>query len=832
MSPTLTDIHRASEALWAIPCPASREEWWPIVGSAVQEGVPESEILAWCETGPGFHKRDVLSTLKSLARRPHGQGGSLFALAKQHGYRPDKPAKRPSAEELEAQRAAREKAAAAQAEADEQRHQAAQQTAVALLAAAKLDPQGHPYWVRKGVDMGETVRRGAWPQRGWDDCLLIPAFDAQRNVLTVEAINADGTKDSLRHGKKSGALVPVRRFRNADVVLIAEGVATVAAAAECVPGAGAVAALGASNMANAARVVQGVNPGATIFVIPDADPSGTGLAAAHKAAEAVGGGVVVNLAGLLEGERFDAWDVWHERGPEVLAQAIQQVLVDAPAQQGVASIEAPAPAVDTLAELGICALGTLGEHLAFWRSDCRRVLLLRPGELGRHQGLQRLAPNQRWECWASGDFKPQQASDALIQICSAIGRVDLSRVTDAARDEVNAAFTHARAVAMPSPVALAELLALDAQWREAVFFDEFAGRAACTMSLPCGGAVGALTDEHDGLTAAFLGSTLGIDVGNKQGHDALNLLAKQNPRHPLHEYLNGLRWDGTPRLERWLIDCAGSPDTVFVRAVSAKMLIAAVARAFVPGVKVDTCLVLEGAQGVKKSSLIAALVPERAWFAEDLAGSLSNKDALQGLSGKWLVELSELAATRKSTVEEVKSFLTRRVDSYRAPYGRRVADHPRQCVFFGSVNPAADGSWLHDPTGGRRFWPVHVARADVAKVEQMRDQLWAEAVHAYHHGQQHWLTDDEEALATQEQKARLQENAWESALDKYIASPQFTAVIAVADVFEFSQGRKPTSRDSGELRHIADALKARGWSQLPTGPKRVNRWHPPQSTAF
>ena len=168
--------------------------------------------------------------------------------------------------------------------------------------------------------------------------------------------------------------------------------------------------------------------------------------------------------------------------------------------------------------------------------------------------------------------------------------------------------------------------------------------------------------------------------------------------------------------------------------------------------RLDTCLVLEGAQGVKKSSLIAALVPERAWFAEDLAGALSNKDALQGLSGKWLVELSELAATRKSTVEEVKSFLTRRVDNYRAPYDRRVADHPRQCVFFGSVNPAADGSWLFDATGGRRFWPVHVVRADVAKVEQMRDQLWAEAVHAYRRRQQHWLTDDEEALATQEQK--------------------------------------------------------------------------------
>lgn len=743
MSTSLTDIQRALEALHALPADLPRNEWVRVGMAAHDAGIQFDDFDQWSAQALNYDAKAARSTWRSFKPGKGVGAGTLFAIAKQYGHTVGKPAKRPIGTELAAQRAARERASAAQAEADEQLYQAAIQTAEAVLKDANLDPQGHPYWQKKCVNLGEQVRRGVWPQRGWSDALLVKAFDANKRLMTVEAIGPNGEKDSLRHGKKSGAVVPVQKFRSASIVLVAEGVATVAAAAECVPGAGAVAALGASNMAHAARIVSSVNPGATIAIIPDIDPSGTGLAAARKAA-AESGAVVVDLAGLIESERFDAWDVWHTCGAEALEQAIRQALNARPAQQAVTAIEAPAPAVDTLTELGICALGTLGEHLAFWRSDCRRILLLRPGELGRHQGLQRLAPNQRWECWAGGDFKPHQASDALIQICSAIGRVDLSRVTDTSRDDVKAAFMHARAVAMPSGLALAELLALDVQWRGAVFFDEFAGRAACTMPLPCGGAVGALTDEHDGLTAAFLGSTLGVDVASKQAHDALNLLAKQNPRHPLREYLDDLRWDGVPRLERWLIDCAGSPDTVFVRAVSAKMLIAAVARAFDPGAKVDTCLVLEGAQGVKKSSLIAALVPERAWFAEDLAGALNNKDALQGLSGKWLVELSELAATRKSTVEEVKSFLTRRVDNYRAPYDRRVADHPRQCVFFGSVNPAADGSWLFDATGGRRFWPVHVVRADVAKVEQMRDQLWAEAVHAYRRRQQHWLTDDED----------------------------------------------------------------------------------------
>jgi phage/plasmid primase-like uncharacterized protein len=824
------DRSRALEALHTIPPDWPRDEWHKVGRAAIAAGLTTDDLNEWSAPAHNYKgESDVRSAFRTVTKDGGTGPGTLFAIAREHGYT-GRAVQRPSSPELASQRAERERAAAAQALADEQRHQEARQAAATLLEAAQLDPTQHAYWQRKRVKLGKHVRRGAWPQRGWDDALLIPAFDTNREVITVEAISASGRKDSLRYGRKSGAIVPVRQFSKASIVLIAEGVATVAAAVECVPGCGAVSSLGASNLPNAARIVRNVNPGATIVIIPDHDPSGTGLAAASKAA-AEAGGVVVKLAGLLTDGKFDAWDVFDTLGDQALAQAIQQA-VDASTAQKVFAIRASVPEVETTAELGICALGMLGEFLAFWRSDCKRVFLLRPSELGKHQGLQRLAPTQRWESWAGGDFKPQQASNALIQICTAIGSVDLNRVADAPSDAVNAAFMQARAVAMPSPVALAELLALDTRWRQAVFFDVFAGRAACSMPLPCGGAVGALLDEHDELTSAFLGSTLGISVTSKQAHDALNLLAKQHPRHLLQEYLNSLHWDGTPRLNRYLIDCAGSPDTRFVRAVSAKALIAAVARAFEPGAKVDTCLVLEGAQGVKKSSLIAALVPQRAWFAEDLAGALNNKDALQGLSGKWLVELSELAATRKSTIEEVKSFLTRRVDNYRAPYGRRVADHPRQCVFFGSVNPAADGSWLHDATGGRRFWPVYVARADVAKLEQMRDQLWAEAVHAYRQGQQYWLTDEEEAFAAQEQKARLQENPWDLEVSKFIESPQFTGTIATSEVYTLSQSRPPTSRDSGELRHIADALKARGWVSRQTGPERRARWHPPESPVF
>lgn len=340
----VNDLQRASDALYAIPADLPRDDWVRVGMAAHDAGIQFDDFDQWSAQAPDYDAKAARSTWRSFKPGKGVGAGTLFAIAKQYGHTVGKPAKRPSSAELAARRAEREKAAAAQDEADEQRHQRALQAVEALLASAKLDPQQHPYWQRKCVNLGKQVRRGAWPQRGWDDALLIPAFDAQRRVMTVEAISASGHKDSLRDGRKSGAIVPVRQFSKASIVLIAEGVATVAAAAECMPECGAVASLGASNMANAARIVRGVNPGATIAIIPDIDPSGTGLAAARKAAEAVGG-VVVDLAGVLELERFDAWDVWHH-DPETLARAIQQALDAHQAQQAVAAIAAPAP--DTL----------------------------------------------------------------------------------------------------------------------------------------------------------------------------------------------------------------------------------------------------------------------------------------------------------------------------------------------------------------------------------------------------------------------------------------------------------------------------------------------------
>ena len=712
--------------------------------------------------------------------------------------------------------------------------------------------------------------------------LLMPIMDHSLKIWTLQAFSAkpDGRKSLLKNGRKSGNFFVIgskpQMVDGRPVFILAEGYATGASVHEAT-GHMVVVCIDAGNLRNVARQMRERDPEAIIVVAADNDlwgrradgsPYNPGMEAAALASKESGALVIAppfcehnalgkDAKGNTTGPKD--WNDWHGiNGVESLANSFETALVQAQKvvfspTMGLAEGEidggitppkqASMPAAQVgdgvryedrsrlIAEVGIIPLGCHGGDLVFWRCDFKRVVFMPPKALGSHQGLQRLARTQNWEAWWGGkDFKPQFASDVLINYSAGLGDVDLARVPveEAKPNAVREAFLRAKvasSVTGPAPVVLAELLALAPEWNNVVFFDEFAARVSCDGPPPCGGPAGPLTDMHDDMLAAYLGSKYGVNVSSKVAHDTVNLLASQNRRHPLREYLKSLNWDGAPRLDRWLIDHAGAKDDGFVRAVSAKILIAAVERAHIPGSKVDTALVLEGPQGVKKSTLLRALAPDTSWFAEDLAGAIGGKDALQGLNGKWIIELSEIAAIKKGTVEDVKAFLTRRVDSYRSPYGRRVADHPRQCVFVGSVNPSADGSWLHDTSGGRRFWPVGVTKADVEGLAQVRDQLWAEAVHRHKAGEPHWLSEEEEEIAAEEQKARLQENPWEFAVADFLRSHTCSIKpIATAEIFEVAQKRKPTKKDSPELASIAEALLARGFVKKQHGQTRTNRW--------
>jgi predicted P-loop ATPase len=265
-------------------------------------------------------------------------------------------------------------------------------------------------------------------------------------------------------------------------------------------------------------------------------------------------------------------------------------------------------------------------------------------------------------------------------------------------------------------------------------------------------------EQDDRLLAEWL-QRKGIDLHSSVVADAVETVARERSFHPIRDYLAGLTWDGTARMDKWLHAYAGAEDTLLNSAFGSKWLIAAVARALIPGCKVDTMLILEGVQGIGKSTLLRELCG-RDWFTDKLGDNLGDKDAAMTISGKWIVECAELEALGTSTVERLKAFLSREVDRYRPPYGRRAIDSKRQCVFAGTTNNL---EYLRDMAGNRRYWPVRCKDrdCDVAGVVRDRDQLWAEAKFRFEQGENWWLTGEMQKLQAEQAEERMELDPWE-----------------------------------------------------------------------
>lgn len=248
------------------------------------------------------------------------------------------------------------------------------------------------------------------------------------------------------------------------------------------------------------------------------------------------------------------------------------------------------------------------------------------------------------------------------------------------------------------------------------------------------------------VVTGWLQRKWGVYVNTAVTKECLLAVARKHTIDPLRDYLEGLTWDGSPRLDTWLevfcdvetIDADGEDITEWVRRIAARWAIAAVARALDPGCKVDTVLILEGRQNLGKSSLFAALGGQ--WFVDDKI-NLGDKDSKMLASQTWICELAELASLHKSETETQKAFLTQRKDKFRPPYGAVMEEFPRRCIFVGTVNvDEFDDGYLRDRTGNRRYWPVRCTGAlDVKGIAEARDQLFAEAVVRYKAGERWWF---------------------------------------------------------------------------------------------
>lgn len=251
---------------------------------------------------------------------------------------------------------------------------------------------------------------------------------------------------------------------------------------------------------------------------------------------------------------------------------------------------------------------------------------------------------------------------------------------------------------------------------------------------------------------------------------AVAKVADDRSYHPIKEYFDSLTaWDGIERIDTMLIDYFGAEDNTYVRAVSRKIMCAAIRRVYVPGIKFDNIVVLNGPQGIGKSTFISKLGGE--WYSDSLnLSDMNDKTAAEKLQGYWIMEIGELAGMKKADIDKVKAFISRQDDKYRASFGRRVTPHPRQCIFFGTTN--SETGFLRDITGNRRFWTVKTPGTGRWKPWELTqydvDMMWAEALIYAKDGESLYLSGELEEYAKKEQSAAMELDDREGLVAAYL----------------------------------------------------------------
>ena len=300
-----------------------------------------------------------------------------------------------------------------------------------------------------------------------------------------------------------------------------------------------------------------------------------------------------------------------------------------------------------------------------------------------------------------------------------------------------------------------------------IVYNQFKSMLDVTEELPWPQVKPGWSDTDVACAKLYFERTYGIWSPTKFKDALLAVTSAERLYHPVKEYLAPLKWDGVPRLDTLLVDYLGAEDTPYVRAVTRKTLVAAVARIYRPGIKFDSILVLNGEQGMGKSTLFSILGKD--WFSDSLSISdMKDKTAPEKLQGYWILEISELNGIKKVDVEVVKSFITRTDDKYRHAYGTTVESHPRSCVIVGTTN--SDGGFLRDITGNRRFWPVNVTGHGKYHPWELTevDQIWAEAIEYYNRGEELFLKGDVAAEAYSQQRNAMETDAREGIVQEYL----------------------------------------------------------------
>lgn len=313
--------------------------------------------------------------------------------------------------------------------------------------------------------------------------------------------------------------------------------------------------------------------------------------------------------------------------------------------------------------------------------------------------------------------------------------------------------------------------------------------------------------------------------------NAMHIAAKQLYIHPVREYFDRTLWDGVNRLDTWLAKYCGATeqDPAYVAAVGACFLKAAVARVYNPGCKFDHMMVLEGGQGIGKSTMLRTMATfgGRAYFSDRLTfDMLDHKSTAEFLAGNLIIEFQELTGLGKKDTNKVKQWITLCEDELQKKYENATTIYPRQFVLAGTTNQS---QWLTDATGNRRFWPIKVSEnIDIEGLKEAREQLWAEAVHRYKSGEIYYIPQEDPVhdITLLEQQERFSLDVWSDMILDFAERRSYVTVDDVLlECLKIDRGRwtnEDRNRVTAALRngkYVTKSTRING--------KVRNAWHKP-----
>lgn len=321
-----------------------------------------------------------------------------------------------------------------------------------------------------------------------------------------------------------------------------------------------------------------------------------------------------------------------------------------------------------------------------------------------------------------------------------------------------------------------------------------------------GGEFDRVVDDDDIIRIRESLNSVGYDPAPTHILEACRAVSLRNEYHPVKEYFDGLpAWDRKERLKDFFADYCGAERSAYTEQIGIKIFTAIVARIYNPGCKFDYLPIIIGTQGLGKSTMLEAIAIKPQWYTDNL-GSIDNKDVILRMRSKLIVENAELTMFDKTDPNQVKAFLSRRVDRDRLPYDRLPRDLPRQCIIFATTNK---DRFLQDETGNRRMWPIEVKKIELDKIKANLGQLYAEAIVRYKNKEKLYLDDAEaDLIAKQIQDDRYNSDDWEEFVMRYLDTEDKTTILKI---WEECFMKDPTALGYREQARIGKILRRLGW---------------------